>query len=113
MNMVIRGLTSTGKERLTPLPTISTGSTGQLHHGQSLPFNMKEWDNGVNDDDRRWQIRPTLVEMGAIVQVKHWAHDLENLNGVSQSMPSTKQFIREDFVSIIHSALAEAAIDPI
>ncbi|WP_333804371.1 EAL domain-containing protein [Sulfurospirillum sp.] len=48
----------------------------------------------------------------AMAQVKHWADDLEKSKWRVSINVSTKQFIREDFVSIIQSALADAAIDP-
>jgi type I restriction enzyme M protein len=56
MNMVIRGLDfNFGKE---PANTFTNDQHPDLRADYIManpPFNMKEWDTGVNDDDPRWQ----------------------------------------------------------
>jgi type I restriction enzyme M protein len=56
MNMVIRGLDfNFGKE---PANTFTNDQHPDLRADYIManpPFNMKEWDNGVSDDDPRWQ----------------------------------------------------------
>jgi type I restriction enzyme M protein len=56
MNMVIRGLDfNFGKE---PANTFTNDQHPDLRADYIManpPFNMKEWDTGVNDDDLRWQ----------------------------------------------------------
>jgi len=56
MNMVIRGLDfNFGKE---PANTFTNDQHPDLRANFIManpPFNMKEWDTGVNDDDPRWQ----------------------------------------------------------
>jgi len=107
MNMVIRGLDfNFGKE---PANTFTNDQHPDLRADYIManpPFNMKEWDTGVSDDDPRWQYGTPPTGNANFAWLQHMLYHLAPngsmglllANGSMSSNTNTEGIIRKALV---------------
>jgi len=116
MNMVIRGIDfDFGKE---PASTYTHNQHPDLRADYIManpPFNMKEWDVGVNDDDKRWQYGTPPSNNANFAWLQHMLYHLAAngslglllANGSMSSNTSNEGVIRK---ALIENDLVECMV---